>query len=250
MALDGMEEIIKKYNKRGMKLNFIRYADDFCVTAEHRETLKDIILPELNLFLKVRGLKLSDEKTKIVNIEEGFDFLGQTLRKFKGNKLITQPSSESIKSHMDKVRSTVRSCRGKNAEVLINRLNPVIRGWSYYHRFVQSGKTFYNCQSQTNLYLMKWARRTHSHKTPRWLRNHYWGKSKDERRFSCYTKKGESSYLLTLTYHPDIDLARYIKIRGTANPYLRKDKEYFVMRDNCANSRKLESRKILPLIYS
>ena len=75
----------------------------------------DIIIPELKAFLKTRGLELSEEKPRIVNIEDGFNFLGQTLRKFKGNKLITQPSKESIRLHLDKVRSSIKYC-GENCQ--------------------------------------------------------------------------------------------------------------------------------------
>jgi RNA-directed DNA polymerase len=250
MTLDGMETLVKKHNKRGMKLNFIRCADDFIVTAEHRETLVDIIIPELKAFLKTRGLELSEEKTRIVNIEDGFDFLGQTLRKFKGNKLITQPSKESIRLHLDKVRSTIKYCGGESAEFLIKKLNPVIRGWSNYHRFVQSGKSYYYCQYLTNGYLMKWAKRNHGNKTPKWIRNHYWGKSRDKRHFSCLSMKDGKSFIWSLVYHPDVGLARYIKIRGSANPYSKDDREYFAMRDSCANLRRLESKRILPLVYS
>jgi len=250
MALDGMEKIVRKYNKRGMKLNFIRYADDFCITAEHRKTLEDVIVPALKAFLKARGLELSEEKTRIVNIEDGFDFLGQTMRKFKGNKLITQPSKESLRLHLNKVRLTIHQCGGKTAEFLVRKLNPVITGWSHYHRFVQSGKAFYLSQYLTNGYLMKWARRNHGNKSPKWLRNHYWGQSKGKRHFSCSIKKGKKTQVLTLKYHPDIRLARYIKIRGGANPYLKKDKEYFAIRDMCVNFKLLESRRVLPLVYA
>lgn len=250
MALDGMEKIVRKHNKRGMKLNFIRYADDFCVTAERRETLENIIVPELKAFLKIRGLELSEEKTRIVNIEDGFDFLRQTIRKFRGNKLITQPSQESVRLHLNKVRTTIHRCGGENAEFLIRELNPIIIGWSHYHRFVQSGRAFYRSQYLTNGYLMKWARRNHGNKSPRWLRNHYWGQSKDKRHFSCLISKGKKSKVLMLKYQPDVGLARYVKIRGGANPYLRKDKDYFAMRDKCANFKLLESRRILPLVYA
>ena len=250
MALDGMEALVKKHNKRGMKLNFIRYADDFCITAELKETLENIIIPELKTFLGTRGLELSEEKTRIVNIEEGFDFLGQTMRKFRGNKLITQPSKESTRIHLDKVRSTIKLCGGQNAEYLIKKLSPVIRGWSNYHRFVQSGKAYYRCQYLTNGYLMKWAKRSNGSKTPKWLRNHFWGKSRDKRHFSCLSIKDGKPYVRSLFYHPEVGQARYIKIRGSVNPYSKKDKEYFAMRERCSNYTRLESRRILPLVYS
>ena len=111
MTLDGLEEVVKKSCPSRRKVNFIRYADDFIVTADSRELLENNIIPAINSFLKTRGLKLSEEKTRIVRIEQGFDFLGQHLQKFR-NKLITTPSKENSKSFLDKVRSVIKKCYG------------------------------------------------------------------------------------------------------------------------------------------
>ena len=83
MALDGMETlVIKGRNKKRRKLNVIRYADDFVITGATEGILRDEILPAVKDFLQPRGLTLSKEKTHLRPIEEGFDFLGFTLRKF------------------------------------------------------------------------------------------------------------------------------------------------------------------------
>ena len=250
MTLNGLEQRVKQYNKRGVKLNFIRYADDFVVTAEHRETLTNIIIPEIKAFLAERGLELSEEKTRIVNIEEGFDFLGQNIRKFKGNKLIIQPSKQSVRYFLDKTKKTIAYCRGANAETLIRKLNPVIRGWSTYHRYVQSGRTYYDCQYLINGYLMSWAKRNNGNKSQGWLRYHFWMRFGKGYKFSCTIKQKGKVSVLSVVYPPDVRLARYIKIRGSANVHSKKDKEYFAMRDSHANLKLLESRRILPLIYA
>jgi len=249
MALDGMEGRVKQFNKRGMKINFIRYADDFVVTAEHKETLTDIVLPEIKAFLADRGLKISGEKTRIVNIEDGFNFLGQNIRKYKGNKLIIKPSDESKRIFLNKVKETIAYSGGRSAEFLIKKLNPVIRGWGYYHRYVQSGKCFYDCQYWINGYLRHWAKRGHGNKTMGWLHNYFWGRYGHGRQFSCLGKAGGKTVPIRLVYPPDIRLARYIKIRGLANVYSKKDKKYFAMRDSRANLTLLESYRILPLAY-
>lgn len=112
MTLDGLERLIQdKYHRNSKgnienhyraktKVNLVRYADDFIITANTKETAEEI--KELvSQFLNTRGLTLSEEKTKITHIDEGFDFLGWTFRKFKG-KLIIKPSKDSIKTLISK----------------------------------------------------------------------------------------------------------------------------------------------------
>ena len=104
MVLDGLEvQIKKKYHKTKVngkayfpKVNFVRYADDFIVTGESREILENGVLPIIREFLSERGLELSEEKTVITPIEDGFDFLGSNIRWYK-DKLLTKPSKRIIK---------------------------------------------------------------------------------------------------------------------------------------------------------
>ncbi len=85
MTLDGLERLIRKHFPKGNKnkVNFIRYADDFVITATSKEVLENIVLPLVKNFLAERGLSLSDEKTKITNIKDGFNFLSQNSRKYR-----------------------------------------------------------------------------------------------------------------------------------------------------------------------
>ncbi len=113
MVLDGLEPVLntlarKTFSKKtgyvernDHRVNYIRYADDFIVTANSKEYLEEKIKPVVEEFLQCRGLILSEEKTRIVNIYEGFDFLGQNVRKYKG-KLLIKPSKKSIKSCKEK----------------------------------------------------------------------------------------------------------------------------------------------------
>ena len=79
MILDGLEKVVHKGSKyrKLNSVNFIRYADDFIVTAKRKETLEDEIIPRINAFLAQRGVELSEQKTRITHISEGFDFLGK-----------------------------------------------------------------------------------------------------------------------------------------------------------------------------
>jgi RNA-directed DNA polymerase len=102
MTLDGLESVIKKAVPRGSKVHVIRYADDFIVTGRSKEVLQEKVQPVIRSFLSGRGLSLSGEKTKITRIEDGFDFLGQHLRKH-GEKLIITPSKSSVQGVIAKI---------------------------------------------------------------------------------------------------------------------------------------------------
>jgi RNA-directed DNA polymerase len=144
MTLDGIEKLfLAKYPKRGKnskKVNFIRYADDFVVTVNSEETAKEIRDVTV-AFLKERGLELSDDKTLITNINEGFDFLGWNFHKYKG-KLLIKPSKKSIKKFTETISQTITEGMAWSQEVLIAKLNPIIRGWSNYHNSVVSSDIF------------------------------------------------------------------------------------------------------------
>src|SRR5712691_3087275 len=86
MALDGLERTLRKQfpntgvhgqKGRNKQVNLVRYADDFIITGISEEVLEREVKPLVTEFLRQRGLELSEEKTRITNIEDGFDFLGQ-----------------------------------------------------------------------------------------------------------------------------------------------------------------------------
>ena len=143
MVLDGLEAVVRSYSvyKREHGINFVRYADDFIITASSKEVLTDKVLPIIKEFLTKRGLTLSEEKTRITRIEDGFDFLGQNIRKFD-NKYHAEPSKGNIKAFYENVRNVIKSCRGSKADKLIKKLNPVVRGWANYHKYIQGSRIF------------------------------------------------------------------------------------------------------------
>ena len=150
MTLDGLERRLRerfpKTTIKGIaaKVNFVRYADDFIVTAASKELLEHEIKPLVEAFMKERGLELASEKTCITHIEEGFDFLGQNVRKYKTgkrHKLLIKPSKKNVTAFLEKVRDIVKANKPLPAGKLIAKLNPVIRGWVNYHRHVVSKKT-------------------------------------------------------------------------------------------------------------
>ncbi len=102
LALDGLERLLREHyprtTKRGQqaKVYLCRYADDFIITGRSYELLEEEVKPLVEQFLRQRGLELSPEKTRITHIEDGFDFLGQNVRKYAG-KLLIKPARKNVK---------------------------------------------------------------------------------------------------------------------------------------------------------
>jgi len=110
-------------------------------------------------FLRERGLELSAEKTRITHIEEGFDFLGQHVRKYHDGKVLIKPSRAAVAALLTKVRTIVKANKQATPGYLISILNPVIRGWANYHCHVASKQTFRAVDNAIFLTLWQWAKR-------------------------------------------------------------------------------------------
>lgn len=119
----------------------MRYADDFIITGTSREVLEGEVRPLVERFLNERGLQLSPDKTRITHINEGFDFLGQNLRKH-GGKLLVRPSRKNTHAFLEKVRTILRENKTARQENLLWQLNRVILGWVNYHRHIVATRTF------------------------------------------------------------------------------------------------------------
>lgn len=231
MTLDGLESTIKSAVPIGSKVNVIRYADDLLVTGKSKELLEESIIPVVSDFLKERGLELSEEKTKIERIEDGFDFLGQHLRKY-GNKLLITPSKGSVKALIAKTAKIIKDHHGRSAWGLINQLNPVIRGWANYHRHVVSKKTFAYIDSRIFRQIWNWARRTHQLKSRKWIKRRYF-RSIGYRNWSFFATRssGSGESEIVDLYHADYTrIVRHIKVRSMANPYSTDWQDYFTIR--------------------
>jgi len=232
MTLDGMEKAIAtkyhasksgkidKGNYNHEKVNFVRYADDFIVTANSEETAEEIA-ELIKSFLKERGLELSDEKTHITHIDDGFDFLGWNLRKYKG-KLLIKPSKKSIEKVTRKISDVIKRAKAWKQESLINALNPIIIGWSNYHRSVVSKEVFSNLDYRMWNMLWRWAKRRHPDKNSKtWIVRKYWH-SVGSRNWVFSTKNNR------LKLFSDTKIIRHISLKMDKNPYL--DSEYFKLR--------------------
>ena len=122
IALHGMESALGiKYNHRGhlcSKRGLVKYADDFVVMCESKQEAEAAI-EDLTPWLQERGLTFSAEKTKIVHLREGLDFLGFNFRHYytpgltqTGWKLLTKPSRKSVQSIKTRLRQEWKTLRG------------------------------------------------------------------------------------------------------------------------------------------
>jgi RNA-directed DNA polymerase len=205
----------------------VRYADDFICTAKTKETLEQRVLPVIINFLKERGLELSLEKTKITNIQEGFDFLGFNLRKYKG-KFLIKPAKKGVEAFLDKIRETIKIMGACKVGDLIKVLNPKIRGWANHYRHVVAKETFSYIDSQIFSALWKWAKRRHPNKNMSWIRNKYF--TKIGSRDWCFFSKSENPDDINnqlLLFASDTSIIRHVKVKANANPYDPEFKEYF-----------------------
>ncbi len=243
MALDGIEKMLsEKYPKNKYdriegkrtakhKVNFVRYADDFIVTANSDEIAKEV-KELIKDFLKYRGLELSDVKTLITHIDNGFDFLGWNFRKYNG-KLIVKPSKNSIDKFTERISDTIKEGKAWKQETLIAALNPKITGWTNYNQSVVSGEIFHRLDSRIWGMLWHWAKRRHPKKSNHWITDKYWH-SVGKRNWVF------SDGMKQLNFLSDTKIVRHTKLKLDMNPHLNKD--YFVSRKLELVVKKLKSK--------
>lgn len=212
------------------KIHVVRYADDFMVTGISKEVLENQVRPAVVQFLTVRGLELSEEKTRITHISEGFDFLSQNVRKYSG-KLLIKPARKSIKALMDKVREVVQDSKAATQEALIAKLNPLIRGWAMYHRHVVAKSCFSSVDRQIWQLLRQWAVRRHRTKSAGWIKHKYFH-TEGNRHGVFATNMGSGGFhcLLPLFRAETVAIVRHVKIISDANPYDPEWNLYFEKR--------------------
>lgn len=250
MALDGMEKLLNDRFKlwrcrkgkwqwvtpsdsANERVNLIRYADDFVVTGRSSEVLEQQVIPMIREFLAERGLALSVEKTRIVSIEDGFDFLGFRFRKHQ-DLLLTTPCTSGVRRFREKVKGIIKSSRGLPAHVLIGRLNPVLRGWCNYYRHTASSRTFRQLHDWLFQELWRYLRQTHHRKSGTWLANRYFTEYRGKGWvFHARNPAGRRVYLFQMD---QVRIIRHSKVRNGLNPFDPAWQEYLCQR-RCKRTR-------------
>ena len=234
MTLDGMEGILRKrfgakLSKQSWKnkVHLIRYADDFVITGATKEGLEEAKLL-IEEFLRVRGLSLSPEKTKIVHIDEGFDFLGWNVRKYDG-KLLIKPAKKNVQAFLRKIRARINEAKTAKQETVIAMLNPVIRGWANYHQNQVAKKTFRKVDHVIWQQLWKWACRRHPNKPLRWIKDRYFIRQGQRNWMFGTTVVSEDGTVKMgkLAKASDTPIRRHTKIKSEANPFDPAWEQYF-----------------------
>jgi RNA-directed DNA polymerase len=236
IALDGMERWlhqetkIREYQEKTGKnagrshrrkvgtYGFIRYADDFVVTAETKGDI-EAILPKIGNWLAERGLRLNEEKTQIRHVSEGFNFLGFNIRGY-GNKCLTKPQKEKVQAKLREIKEWLDKHPNMEPGEVIQVLNPILRGWANYYKHGVSKEIFATFDHHLVKMLIKWAKRKHPSKGVRWVVSRYFGriggdnwvfKGKILDRWGCITE----SYLFRTA---STQITRHIKVKGNASP--------------------------------
>jgi RNA-directed DNA polymerase len=230
VALHGLEADLGIRNSKRKNTNsryrdqraLIRYADDFVVFTDSKddaERIRDQVLPQA---LAARGLTLSPEKTQVVHLTHGFDFLGFTVRHYKnptrptGYVLLITPSKASLKAIRRKLRDEWLRIRGQNVDVALKRLNPIIRGQANYYRVAVASRAFNALDNYMFRREARFAKYSHPTKSNAWRRARYWGqlnKRRDDR--WVFGDKHTGAYLLKYRW---TKIRRHVLVRGNSSP--------------------------------
>jgi RNA-directed DNA polymerase len=192
----------------------IRYADDllaFCHSVEQAEQVK----ARLAEWLAPRGLTFNEDKTRVVHLDQGVDFLGFNIRRYRG-KLLIKPSKAAVQRIRQRLSTEMRALRGANADAVLQRLNPIIRGWSAYYRHVVSSRTFNDLDSHMWRLTYKWAKYRHPHKSKRWITARYFGAFNLTRRDHwVFGDRETGAYMLKFVW---TKIVRHTLVKGSASP--------------------------------
>ncbi|MGD0247267.1 MAG: reverse transcriptase domain-containing protein, partial [Streptosporangiaceae bacterium] len=199
----------------------VRYADDLVACCHSREQAEQV-KAQLAEWLAPRGLVFNEDKTRIVHLTEGFDFLGFNVRRYRNGKLLIKPSEAAVRRLRSRLAGEMRALRGSNAAAVLAALNPVIRGWAAYYRGVVSSKVFSELDDYTWKLTWRWAKRTHSGKPKRWVAHRYFGrfdKFRNDRwvfgNRAGADERGSVPHLVKFSWTP---IVRHQMVTGAASP--------------------------------
>jgi RNA-directed DNA polymerase len=192
----------------------VRYADDFvalCDSREQAEQVKTRLVP----WLAARGLAFNEEKTRVVHLDDGFDFLGFNVRRY-GPKLLIKPSAGAVKRIRARLSAEMRALRGANAAAVIGTINPIVRGWAAYYRGVVSTETFQSLDQHLWRLTYKWALFRHNRRSKRQIADRYFGRFHPTRTDRwVFGDRDTGAFLLQFGW---TKIVRHDLVKGRASP--------------------------------
>jgi RNA-directed DNA polymerase len=223
VALHGLEEAagVRYYqtgsyagqSKPGSPM-LVRYADDMIALCHSREQAEQV-KAQLAAWLAPRGLAFNEDKTRIVHLDEGLDFLGFSIRRYSG-KLLIKPSKAAIRRIRQRLRTEMRSLRGSNAAGVLRAVNPVVRGWAAYYRGVVSNRVFSNLDAYMWRLTYRWARHTHPNKSRWWAVDRYFDQFNKARQDRwVFGDHASGLYLHKFSW---TKIVRHVMVKGAASP--------------------------------
>ncbi|NWJ47126.1 MAG: group II intron reverse transcriptase/maturase [Chloroflexi bacterium] len=249
ITLHGMEQALgissSETGYKPSKRALVKYADDlvvFCKTQADAQAAKQ----ELSQWLAERGLSLAEEKTRIVHLTEGFNFLSFNVKHYHkpgttktGWKLLIKPSKQAVQKFRNRLKQEWLQFKGKNVKAVLSRLNPIIRGWANYNRTEVAKKCFSDLDRYMYNREVRYVKRSHPKKSWKWLKARYWGKlNLDREDVWVFGDKQTKRYLLKFSWFP---IERHILVKGRASPDDPELKDYWKAR---------QTKKIKELIPS
>jgi hypothetical protein len=209
------------------------------------------VRPLVAHFLQARGLELSHEKTSITHIQDGFDFLGQTIRRYSDGTVLLKPSQPSVQTFLSKIRATLDHSGHQTAGVLILRLNQQIKGWALYHRNASSKRSFAFVDDRIYPMLRSWSRKRHPNKGGKWIKEKYF-RTCGHRHWvfsgEVLDKKG-NAIPVRLMKAQDVPIRRHVLIRTAVNPYDPTWEGYLETRLRWRMEQTLAGRKTLQRLW-
>jgi RNA-directed DNA polymerase len=224
VALHGMEAAAGvRYHLTGTRAGktmsgspaVIRYADDLIALCHSREQAEQVKV-RLSEWLACRGLVFNEDKTQITHLDQGVDFLGFSIRRFRGRKLLTKPSNDALRRIRTRLSAEAKALRGANADAVIAKLNPIIVGWAAYYRIGVSKRAFNALDAHVWRLVYKWARFTHANKPTRWVTARYFGKFNPSRADKwIFGSRNTGFYLRKFAWTA---IVRHRMVAGAASP--------------------------------
>jgi RNA-directed DNA polymerase len=236
IALHGLEDAAGvRYRKLGNEAAqtvegcpvLVRYADDLLAICHSRQQAEQV-RAQLAEWLEPRGLAFNEDKTRIVHLSEGVDFLGFNVRRYPNGKLLIKPSKTAVKRIRQRFSSEMRALNGANALAVIRTINPIARGWATYYRSVVSKDVFATVDNHLWKLTYKWALRAHPNKSKGWVKARYFGEFNRSRADRwVFGDRDSGAYLIRTTW---TKIVRHQMVKGTSSPDDATLEHYWAMR--------------------